>query len=71
MAWKVKKEYQGKSVPNFRIPLDELNQKTIKGLSESVRNGYFEQDTPKPKKKQKEVKIKEVDIEESYDTYTD
>ena len=71
MAWKVKKEYQGKSVPNFRIPLDELNQKTIKGLSESVRNGYFEQDTPKPKKKQKEVKVKEVDIEESYDTYTD
>ena len=71
MAWKVKKEYQGKSVPNFRIPLDELNQKTIKGLSESVRNGYFEQDSPKPKKKKKEVKIEEVKIEDSYDTYTD
>jgi hypothetical protein len=71
MAWKVKKEYQGKSVPNFRIPLDELNQKTIKGLSESVRNGYFEQDTPKPKKKKKEVKIEEVKIEDSYNEYTD
>ena len=71
MAWKVKKEYQGKSVPNFRIPLDELNQKTIKGLSESVRNGYFEQDTPKPKKKKKEVKIEEIKIEDSYNEYTD
>tara|TARA_R110002020_G_scaffold162469_1_gene348112 strand:+ start:279 stop:494 length:216 start_codon:yes stop_codon:yes gene_type:complete len=71
MAWKVKKEYQGKTVPNFRIPLDDLNQKTIKGLSESVRNGYFEQDTPKPKKKKKEVKIEEVKIEDSYNEYTD
>jgi hypothetical protein len=64
MAWKVKKEYQGKTVPNFRIPLDEITQKSIKGLSESVRNGYFEQDTPKPKKK---VKIKEVNIDEDID----
>ena len=55
MAWKVKKEYQGKSVPNFRIPLDELNQKIIKGLSESVRNGYFYEDKPKKKAKVKEV----------------
>ena len=64
MAWKVKKEYDGKIVPNFNIPLNELNQKTIKGLSESARNGYFEQDTPKPKKK---VKIKEVKIDEDID----
>tara|TARA_R100000781_G_scaffold111255_1_gene77590 strand:- start:526 stop:729 length:204 start_codon:yes stop_codon:yes gene_type:complete len=67
MAWKVKKEYEGKTVPNFRIPLDELNQKTIKALPESVRNGYFEQDAPKAKKKKKEIKIET----ESYDTYTD
>ena len=67
MAWKVKKEYQGKTVPNFRIPLDELNQKTIKGLPESVRNGYFEQDAPKPKKKKKEVKI----ATNPYNEYTD
>jgi hypothetical protein len=67
MAWKVKKEYQGKTVPNFRIPLDKLNQKTIKGLSESVRNGYFEQDNPKPKKKKKEVKIET----NPYNEYTD
>ena len=67
MAWKVKKEYEGKTVPNFRIPLDELNQKTIKGLPESVRNGYFEQDAPKPKKKKKEIKIET----ESYNEYTD
>jgi hypothetical protein len=64
MAWKVKKEYEGKTVPNFRIPLNELSQKLIEGLSESVRNGYFEQDTPKPKKK---VKTKEVNIEEDLD----
>ena len=64
MAWKVKKEYDGKTVPNFNIPLNDLSQKFIKGLSESVRNGYFEQDAPKPKKK---VKTKEVKIEEDLD----
>ena len=69
MAWKVKKEYEGKTVPNFRIPLDELNQKTIKGLPESVRNGYFEQDAPKPKKKKKVTK-EEVDTN-PYNEYTD
>ena len=64
MAWKVKKEYEGKTVPNFRIPLNDLSQKFIKGLSESVRNGYFEQAAPKPKKK---VKIKEVKIDDDLD----
>ena len=64
MAWKVKKEYEGKTVPNFRIPLNDLSQKFIKGLPESVRNGYFEQDTPKPKKK---VKTKEVKIDDDLD----
>ena len=54
MAWKVKKEYEGKTVPNFRIPLNDLSQKFIKGLPESVRNGYFEQDAPKPIKKVKQ-----------------
>ena len=55
MAWKVKKEYEGKTVPNFRIPLNDLSQKFIKGLSESVRNGYFYEDKPKKKAKVKEV----------------
>ena len=64
MAWKVKKEYEGKTVPNFRIPLNDLSQKFIKGLPESVRNGYFEQDAPKPKKK---VKTKEVKIDDDLD----
>ena len=41
--------------------------KVIKGLPESVRNGYFEQDAPKPKKKKKEIKIET----ESYNEYTD
>ena len=50
MAWKVKKEYDGKTVPNFNIPLNELSQKFIKGLPASVRNGYFIEES-KPKKK--------------------
>jgi hypothetical protein len=51
MAWKVKKEYEGKSVPNFNTPLNELSQKFIKGLPENVRNGYFEQESKPVKKK--------------------
>lgn len=65
MAWKVKKEWEGKSPANVNYPLDELSQKQILKISETLRNAYFEQDVSKPKKKK--VKI-ETD---SYDTYTD
>ena len=51
MAWKVKKEYEGKSVPNCTYPLNDLTQKQINGLRERIRNNLFEQEKPKKKKK--------------------
>ena len=50
MAWKVKKEYEGKTVPNCNVPLNDLTQWQIKKLGESVRNAYFIEDKPKKKK---------------------
>ena len=67
MAWKVKKEWQGKSPANVNYPLDELSQRQILKISENLRNAYFEQEVAKPKKKKKEVKIET----ESYNEYTD
>ena len=51
MAWKLKKEWEGKSIDNINIPLDDLTQKQISGLNESVRNSLFIEDKPKKKKK--------------------
>jgi|TARA_R110000824_G_scaffold163712_1_gene339468 hypothetical protein len=51
MAWIVKKEYKGKTVPNCNYPLDELTQNQIKKLGESIRNSYFIEEKPKKKKK--------------------
>ncbi len=50
MAWKVKKEWEGKSIDSIRIPLNELSQKQIAGLNESIRNSLFVKEE-KPKKK--------------------
>ena len=50
MAWKLKKEWEGKSIDNINIPLDDLTQKQISGLNESVRNSLFIEDKPKKKK---------------------
>ena len=50
MAWKVKKEWEGKSIDSIRIPLNELSQKQIAGLNESVRDSLFVKEE-KPKKK--------------------
>ena len=47
MAWKVKKEYEGKTVPNCNVPLNNLTQGQIKKLGESVRNSYFVEIKPK------------------------
>ena len=52
MAWKLKKEWEGKSIDSIRIPLDDLTQKQILGLNESVRNSLFEQEKPKKKKEE-------------------
>ena len=50
MAWKVKKEWEGKSIDSIRIPLNELSQKQIARLNESIRNSLFVKEE-KPKKK--------------------
>ena len=42
MDWKLKKEWEGKSIDSIRIPLDDLTQKQIKGLREHFRNKFFE-----------------------------
>lgn len=41
MAWKLKKEWVGKSIDSINIPLDDLTQKQILSLRESVRNKLF------------------------------
>ena len=64
MAWKVKKDWIGKQPSNVNYPLEELTQKQINKLSNSLRNAYFEQEVSKPKKK---VKTKEVKIEDDLD----
>ena len=51
MAWKLKKEWEGKSIDSIRIPLDDLTQKQILGLNERVRNNLFVEEKPKKKKK--------------------
>tara|TARA_R100001594_G_scaffold40454_2_gene72307 strand:- start:1500 stop:1673 length:174 start_codon:yes stop_codon:yes gene_type:complete len=56
MAWKLKKEWEGKSIDTLNIPLDELNQKQIAGLNESVRSALFIEDKPKKKKKDDIIK---------------
>jgi len=50
MAWKLKKEWEGKSIDSISVPLNELTQKQIKSLKEKVRNNLFVEE--KPKKKQ-------------------
>jgi hypothetical protein len=51
MAWKLKKEWEGKSIDTLNTPLDELTQKQIARLNESVRNALFIEEKPKKKKK--------------------
>ena len=53
MAWKLKKEWEGKSIDTIKIPLNDLTQKQIQGLNESVRNSLFIKEQ-KPKKKKKD-----------------
>ena len=51
MTWKLKKEWEGKSIDTINIPLNDLSQKQISGLNESIRNSLFIEDKPKKKKK--------------------
>ena len=54
MVYILKKEWEGKSIDSIRIPLDDLTQKQILSLNESVRNVLFVEDKPKKKKKTEE-----------------
>ena len=56
MAYKLKKEWEGKSIDNLNIPLNDLTQKQILGLNESIRNNLFIEETPKKKKKDVAIK---------------
>ena len=58
MAWKLKKEWEGKSIDTIRIPLNYLTQKQIEGLRESVRNNLFIEENPKKKKKDDSVECR-------------
>jgi hypothetical protein len=51
MAYKLKKEWEGKSIDSLNIPLDDLTQKQILSLNESVRNALFVKEETKKKKK--------------------
>jgi hypothetical protein len=51
MTWKLKKEWEGKSIDTLNIPLDDLSQKQISKLNESVREALFIKEQPKNKKK--------------------
>jgi hypothetical protein len=53
MAWKLKKQWQGKSIDSVRIPLGDLSQKQILSLNESIRNKLFVEEKPVFKKKKK------------------
>ena len=57
MAWKLKKEWEGKSIDSIRIPLDDLTQKQIQGLNESVRNNLFVEEKPKKKIKKDDTSL--------------
>ena len=51
MTWKLKKEWEGKSIDSLNIPLNNLSQKQIAGLNESVRESLFIKEELKTKKK--------------------
>ena len=53
MAWKLRKEWEGKSIDSLNIPLDELTQTKIEKLNESVRSALFVKEEPKKKKSYK------------------
>ena len=71
MAWKVKEQYKDYKPINMNLAYGQLQPHQVNNLSDEVKSKYFTNDTPKPKKKQKEVKVKEIKIQDSYNEYTD
>ena len=55
MAWKLKKEWEGKSIDSLNIHLDELTQPQIEKLNESVRSALFVKEQPKKKNDKKSL----------------
>jgi hypothetical protein len=65
MAWKVKEQYKDYKPLNMNLAYGELRLHQIENLSDEVKEKYFEQDTPKPKKKKNKVETN------PYNEYTD
>ena len=55
MAWKVKEQYKDYKPLNMNLAYGQLKPHQVKNLSDEVKEKYFEQDTPKPKKKKVKV----------------
>ena len=49
MTWKLKKEWEGKSIDTINIPLNDLSQKQIERLNQSVRDALFVKEKAKKK----------------------
>ena len=64
MAWKVKEQYKDYKPLNMNLAYGELLPHQVNNLSDEVKEKYFTNDTPKPKKK---VKTKEVKIDDDLD----
>ena len=56
MAWKVKEQYKDYKPLNMNLAYGQLRPHQIDNLSDEVKEKYFEQDAPKPKKKKKKLK---------------
>ena len=56
MKWILKTKWEGRSIDNLNVPLNELTQKQILGLNEGIRNSLFIKETPKKKKKDVAIK---------------
>ena len=50
MTYIIKKKWDGISVTNIKKPLNELTQKEISKLNQTLRDRYFEKEKPKKKK---------------------
>ncbi|QDP49391.1 MAG: hypothetical protein Tp164SUR323001_13 [Prokaryotic dsDNA virus sp.] len=67
MAWKVKEQYKDYKPGTMNLAYGQLLPHQVENLSDKVKKKYFTNDTPKPKKKKKEVKIES----NPYNEYTD
>tara|TARA_R100000664_G_C2691662_1_gene95537 strand:+ start:359 stop:532 length:174 start_codon:yes stop_codon:yes gene_type:complete len=50
MTWKIRKEFEGKTIGSINKPLNELTQMQIERLNERVRNTLFIKEKPKKQK---------------------